>query len=356
MTQNDPLNHGQIAHEGFFDPIQEMLGAHVGSGFHLAFVNTTTIKVVASAEDGQVAIAVKGRYRFRTSETTATLPGGLPNGEHPVFVTASDNDYTGAIEDPDSPTVYTFGLEIKESGKTPATVLYREVGKVTVTGGAITGLRQTAGSVSGAQIENGALSSESGSDITWTREAGGGLLAQYKAGSVGLTDLANAAKPVTWYAPKKIATEQTRENVAFGLLTTADEIPNVVIPTGAMLMLGYRAKVKSSVAAAGRLAFFIGANQLKLVGSAGVSETATDNEVGAFKEMVSSISGITIATGVPEPDPTTGIALRGTTLPGLCTVFNIAAGTYNISVQYKATSGNVTAKERELVAFVIGFE
>jgi hypothetical protein len=190
MTQNDPLNHGQIAHEGFFDAIQEMLGAHVG-GFRLERVNTTTIKVAAGTENGQVSIAVQGRYRWRTSETTAVLPGGLPNGEHPVFVTASDNDYTGPIGDPDAPTVYTFGLEIKESGKTPATALYREVGKVTVASGAITAVRQTVGSVSGAQIENGALSNEG--DITWAREANGAWVPQLKAGTIATADMADGA-------------------------------------------------------------------------------------------------------------------------------------------------------------------
>src|ERR1041385_3335738 len=43
------------------------------------------------------------------------------------------------------------------------------------------------------------------------------------------------SKPFTWYEPKIIATEQTRENVAFGTLTTPDEITGVVLPTNGLI-------------------------------------------------------------------------------------------------------------------------
>src|SRR5882672_5453420 len=72
-------------------------------------------------------------------------------------------------------------------------------------------------------------------------------------------NLATESKPFTWYTPKIIATEETRENVAFGNLTTADEIASVVVPENGKLLIGYRAHYKSSVGAAGSVALFVGA-------------------------------------------------------------------------------------------------
>lgn len=188
MTQHIELDYSDPVHEGFFDAIQELLGAYAPTNFKIERVNATTIKVVASTDNGQVGMAINGKYRWRTTETTAALPGGLPDGEHPIFVTASANSFGGPLGDPDEATDYKFGLQIKKSGETPATAHYREVGKVTVASGAITGLRQLVASVSGAQIESGALSSE-GSEVTWSREAGGGLLAQLKPTSIADTKL-----------------------------------------------------------------------------------------------------------------------------------------------------------------------
>jgi hypothetical protein len=185
------MDHGSVLHEGFTDPIQELLGAYQPTNFKLERVNASTIKVAAGTENSQVSIAINGRYRWRTTETTAALPGGLKDGEHPVFVTASDNDFSGPIKDIDAPTVYTFGLEIKEAGKTPTTALYREVGKVTVAANAITAIRQTVGSIDGAQIENGALSGEG--DITWTRDVSGAWVPQIKGGAIGTAEIADGA-------------------------------------------------------------------------------------------------------------------------------------------------------------------
>lgn len=186
MTQHIELKHGQILHAGFTAPIQELLSAAVVN-FRLVRVNSSTVAVPASAGAGQVGIAVGGKYRWRSSEITAALPGGLPNGEHPIFVTASDNDFGGPTEDPDK-TVHTFGLEVKKAGETPSTALYREVGKVTIAAAAIAGIRQTVASASGAQIENGALSSSG--DLAWTRDESGAWVPQLKENSVGSAEIA----------------------------------------------------------------------------------------------------------------------------------------------------------------------
>lgn len=173
MTQQISLKHGDILHAGFTGPIQELLSAATAN-FRIIVLNNTTLQITAGTDDLQRGIAIKGRYRFRSTETTAVIPGGLANGEHPVFVTASDNNFTGPIEEPDI-TVHTFGLEIKKAGETPSTAIYREVGKITVAGGVIASFRQTVGSVAGPQIEDGAMANTS--VITWTRSASGGLVA-----------------------------------------------------------------------------------------------------------------------------------------------------------------------------------
>lgn len=186
MTQHIELKHGQILHAGFTIPIQELLGAE-SVNFRLVRASSSVVAVPAAANNLQVGISVSGKYRWRTSEVTASLPGGLANGEHPVFVTASANDFGGPVEEPDL-TVHTFGLEIKKAGETPATTHYREVGKVTVTGGAITAIRQTVDAVSGAMIEAGALSGSG--DLEWSREASGAWVPQLKANSVGSAEIA----------------------------------------------------------------------------------------------------------------------------------------------------------------------
>lgn len=177
MTQQISLKHGDILHAGFTGPIQELLSAATAN-FRILVLNNTTLQITAGTDDLQRGIAIKGRYRFRSTETTAVIPGALANGEHPVFVTASDNNFTGPIEEPDI-TVHTFGLEVKKAGETPSTAIYREVGKVKIEGGVIVGFRQTVGSVAGPQIEDGAMANTS--VITWTRNSSGALVATITA-------------------------------------------------------------------------------------------------------------------------------------------------------------------------------
>lgn len=168
------------------------------------------------------------------------------------------------------------------------------------------------------------------------------------------TQLAAAAKPFDWYTPKVIATEQTRENVAFGTLTTADEIASVVLPENGLIVVGYTAIVKSSVAGAGKVAIFVGANQLKVAGSTVpvVQEGSTVST--GFTTLFTCPKGI-VESGGGTSFVTTGQALAesSSTVGGLCYIF-AAAGTYAMSVQYKATSGSVTAKERKLWVGVMG--
>jgi hypothetical protein len=340
MSQNDPLDHGQILHEGFTDAIQELLGAHAPTNFKLERVNGTTIKVAAGTENSQVSIAVKGRYRWRTTETTAVLPGGLPDGEHPVFVTASDNDYTGPIEDPDAPTVYTFGLEIKESGKTPATALWREVGKVTVTAGAITAIRQTVASVSGAQIENGALSSESPSDIEWTRAPGGGLVAKLRAALAAELGV-DGSKADSSLVTK----EESRSGEPFASMATEDKAV-ITLATAGLMRIGVMAEIKSSKSSAGLIAVEINGVIAGVTAGESIKIEGKSIEEKWTKIFTSPEHLISVEADEDHVLTLEQMGISGTAPAGTPWVYRAPAGTYIVKLKYKTNSGTVSARNR----------
>ena len=143
MTQNISLNNGDIAIEPFFDATQEVLGS-AAPNFRIAIFNSTTLKLTAGADNDQQSIAINGKYRYRTSDTTAAHPGGSA-GTHTVYVTAAANNFSGAPPTVDS-TDYNFGLVIKTSGTPTGVALYRSVGAVDWDGTKITAFRQSVGS------------------------------------------------------------------------------------------------------------------------------------------------------------------------------------------------------------------
>lgn len=181
-------------------------------------------------------------------------------------------------------------------------------------------------------------------------------------GAVGLGELAAAAKPFTWYTPKIIATEETRANAAYGVMTTPDKVEGVVLPTSGLILIGYAATWKSSVAAAGRAAIFLGATEAKMafegVKGAPVIQQAQSAGTGFGFLTATSIGLRGAAEEVGTSQATTGqimgVEAAGGTLFGGFTAIFAAAGTYDISVQFKATSGSVTAKERKLWVATLG--
>jgi hypothetical protein len=161
---------------------------------------------------------------------------------------------------------------------------------------------------------------------------------------ISRTQLASEARPVRWYTPKVIATEESRTNTEFGFLTTEDKIENVVLPENGLITISYRTIIKSSVAAAGRVALFLGSNQIKNAQGNAVVEQATET---SFSTANTSQNGFTL-NGFTE-DVTSGqIAVNG------AWEVYAAAGTYTVGAKYKATSGSVTAKNRKLWVRVLG--
>jgi hypothetical protein len=156
-----------------------------------------------------------------------------------------------------------------------------------------------------------------------------------------------------------IATEESRTNTAYGTLTTPDVVRSVVLPTDGLIAVAYHATWAESVQDAASAAIFIGANQLKIaqagsavpvVQGAGHGNTATQHQ--PLYTVEGGLSGATATAGFA--DVTTGQALGQSLVGGPCYVF-AAAGTYDISIKFKATSGSVTALNRRLWVWALGF-
>lgn len=149
-----------------------------------------------------------------------------------------------------------------------------------------------------------------------------------------------------WYTPKIIATEESRENVAFGKLTTPDEIAGIVVPENGILRIGYRAHVSSAVSGEGRVAIFVSSNQLKTLSGVVIEQIATGTGFGIMR---TEGGGLIYTAAIAAADVTTGQVL------GIPVDVFLAAGTYTVSIQFKAGIGQVVAKERKLWVEVHGF-
>lgn len=134
MTKHRDLAYGQALPEAVLDALMELLGTYVAGNFTVTQVNSTTLRVPASAGNGQVAMAVNGRWRYNVANADAVAPAGSA-AIYSLWVTASDNNFAPGPPEVDN-TVYAFGLEIRASG-TPAAAISRQIGTVDWNGTAI---------------------------------------------------------------------------------------------------------------------------------------------------------------------------------------------------------------------------
>lgn len=173
-----------------------------------------------------------------------------------------------------------------------------------------------------------------------------------------------------------VAAEQARTNTAYGLHTTPDRVQNVVVPTDALVLVWYQAMWRETVAGAAQAQIFVGSNEIKWIGSDATGSTTNGAVMGGGTSYVALATG---ALGLVSGDGTAGIAAGsyattghaigvgknpsyGNPLAaadagpwgGACSLF-LAAGTYDISVQFKASSGSVSAKDRRLWVRVLPF-
>lgn len=194
--------------------------------------------------------------------------------------------------------------------------------------------------------------------------------------SNGMQDLTLNATGVHLDGKTNIATSETRDfavvGAGYGLLATPDRVQNVVVPADGWLSIMYQALWAESVNGAARAAIFIGANQLVIASGGGPTPLVSAAAIGGanvnnFITLASCTDGLGSGAATitsQGADLTTGQVVGAAFSPsgaigagaignfvgcawGLCRVF-VAAGTYDISVQYKVSSGTVTAKGRHL--------
>jgi hypothetical protein len=174
-----------------------------------------------------------------------------------------------------------------------------------------------------------------------------------------------------------IATEESRTNAAYGLLTTPDRVSGVVLPTDGLIFVIYRALWKTAGAAGTKAGLFLGANQVKVWDattntSQNVEGADTPGSLAGYYPLVLGPSGFfsPISAGVINwsADAATGmlLGLQGPaeSAPmdgsqreyGGIAAIAASAGTYDVSVQFKNTGGGaVSAKERKLWVWTRGF-
>jgi hypothetical protein len=185
---------------------------------------------------------------------------------------------------------------------------------------------------------------------------------------LGLTTTAGATGGAAVRRGKSIiATEETLVTpVAYTLAATPDRVQNIVLPTDGFIVIAYHINIKSSVASAGFHTAFVGANQIQVAapttGNPVVSEAQNGSNGTLYQAGASGQSGPTVTNsgaGGYSGDVTTGqiVGTRHHAVEmggGVMYVF-AAAGTYDVSIKYKASSGNVTVKNRKLWVWTVGY-
>lgn len=167
-----------------------------------------------------------------------------------------------------------------------------------------------------------------------------------------------------------VATEETRTSASYVLMPTPDVVSNLVLPAGGLIIVAFHGLVKNSVAAAGRAAIFLDSVQTKMdQGFATPTDTETPlpGSANAYKALFTTGHGLETMTSVDVTNfgapVTTGQVIGGIRsvvggvagTDGGVTALFADAGTYDVSIQYKSTSGSVSAKNRHLWAWTIGF-
>lgn len=159
---------------------------------------------------------------------------------------------------------------------------------------------------------------------------------------LGLTDSETKGRGVL-----EVAGQEITSSTSFTFLSTPDRIQNVVLPTDGLIYISYRALWWLGGSATGTAAIFIGANQLKVPVAEGaplaIAATVTTGHPGPL--YTSPANGLDSA-GSAATD--SSFVTTGQMVGGI--VVEAAAGTYDIGVKFKSSSGAVSlaVKERKL--------
>lgn len=175
------------------------------------------------------------------------------------------------------------------------------------------------------------------------------------------------AQAVVYQGKKSIvAAEQSRTANSYDYLGTPDRVTGIVLPADALIIVGFQAQWKQVQAGEAVAAIFLGANQLKRqAGGSGpvVAESNSPLATGSYVPLASCPEGLKSSNANPGgggSDVTTGQLVGQADTGdwfGLATIF-AAAGTYEVGVKFKCTSGigPVSVKERKLWVWTIAFD
>jgi hypothetical protein len=181
-----------------------------------------------------------------------------------------------------------------------------------------------------------------------------------------------------------IAASQSVTSTTYTTLSTPDQITGIVVPANGLLEVSYTATWAESVSGAGRAAIFIDSNQITINGPAGgfLQAAATGNATAAtsgplFTSTVGLVStqnggnvggavnpivgGISVVTGQLYAEFGGVVAPLGPSITGVfqsaggACLISPAAGTHTVSVQFRASSGNVSAALRTLRVRALSF-
>lgn len=156
------------------------------------------------------------------------------------------------------------------------------------------------------------------------------------------------------------ATEHTRASTSYGPLSgtsgvdATDEVRDVVLPTDGLIFVHYTALAKSSALNAGRAALFLNdAVVVRPIGTGGFADSeavfgSTANDYD-FLTSIPNSGLLTIGGAGNQGRGTSPLLADGPVL------IEAAAGTYDVAVRWRATSGSVTAKERNLRVWTKAF-
>lgn len=202
------------------------------------------------------------------------------------------------------------------------------------------------------------------------------------AQTLGLNNALNTGRGASY-----VATEESRTNAAYGKLTTADHVQNIVLPSNGIIWVMAHLQVKEVTPNNARIALFLNNgstdNQLKVFTPNNAAPQVQEANISLLTANTYGLVGTTqlglLGGGYYESDlvysspaytgdVTTGQVVGAsltlnyntaspsftqTLTPAPVPIF-AAAGTYTVSLQFKSTAG-VTAKERRLWAWAQGF-
>ena len=169
-----------------------------------------------------------------------------------------------------------------------------------------------------------------------------------------------------------IATEEARTNTALDYLATPDRVQNVVLPADGLICVAYQAVWRESVRGAARAAITL--TGVSTADNGLIREVAMrygNGSTGDWTALASSNGvplglasaavmsggsrGVQVDTGqfvgAVDSDALTPDILGG----GGGVLVYARAGTYDVGVQFRSTSGSVTAKSRKLWVWTVGF-